>query len=1007
MKPRYNPFAKKSSSLALMMGAILPGMAGAQTVLIDAATRNGSFETLGGVTGSTAKATHWDTDSDGDVNDWTLFPGVTAFNDSGTEANGNPVPSNGIRRAFLQNGNAAYNMTTHVIQAGDTFNFQWDALNAVAHNVSLIYNNGGTLTTLGTPVAVNVAGNNQTGTYTVVPGDPAIGKTVGVKLASTGGWPGIDNVRLSFTFAPPADSDNDTLPDVWELANFNDLDEVANGDPDLDGLTNAFELNTSLTHPAKLDTDGDTLGDGAEVNGTSNVFAPGTPTSPLLADSDGDHLNDFEENGSLNDFPLPAGGGATNPNNANTDGDLANDYEEIAYHSDPNDAGSVPEPSLHDLISNTLRNGSFELRNGAPNTIKTTTWDAAAPNDIDNWIEWTGTSTVADNSGVEGGGSHGAMRGYFRSGNAAYNLTPSIALEGSVYSCTWKQVTGAGSPLSVRLVYQDGVNIVAIPASIATTNTGTIAAPGLGKLVFRIPAGSPAIGKPIGVGISSVGNWIGVDEVVLNVADGDSDEDGLGDFFEDEFFGNNDGVPTPAELALQDGNGDFDNDGLINVDEITFGTLANDNDSDNDTLLDGAEVTGSSNNYDSSPTNPLSKDSDNDGVSDLEEKGSLNIAFGNAPTDPNSADSDNDTHSDKHELAYGSNPNNASSIPQPVPYFLINNFLRNGSFELRNGAPNTVKTNQWDAPAPDNIDNWTEWTGVSVEANDSGVEAGGSHGEMRGFFQSGNAAYNLTNHIAASGSVYTSTWKHIDRTGILSVQLVYDNNGTITPIPASIATTTGADQTGDLVYRIPAGSPAIGKAIGIGVSSSGGYMQVDEFALSITAVDSDHDGLADLWEMDYFHDLDEVASGDPDNDGVSNIDEQTAGTNPTVGAGNPDADGDGMTDTWEIQYFTNVSQTAEGDFEGDGTNNLTEFRLGLDPTSGTSRFVATAAAGATRSITWTSVVGATFKIERSTTLQAGSWTVLEAAFPGTAGTATYTDATAPAGKVFYKVGLNP
>jgi hypothetical protein len=504
-----------------------------------------------------------------------------------------------------------------------------------------------------------------------------------------------------------------------------------------------------------------------------------------------------------------------------------------------------------------------------------------------------------------------------------------------------------------------------------------------------------------------VSNWIGVDEFLMTVADGDSDQDGLGDFFEDEFFGNNDGVPTPAELALQDADDDFDNDGLANLDEITFGTTVNDNDTDNDTLLDGAEVDGSSNNYDNAPTNPLSKDSDNDGLTDLEEKGSLNIAFGNAPTDPNNADSDGDTHSDKHELAYGSNPNNASSVPQPVPYFLINNFLRNGSFEMRNGALNTVKTTQWDAPAPDDIDNWTEWTGVSVEANDSGVEPGGSHGEMRGFFQSGNAAYNMTDHVAASGSVYTCTWKHIDRDGILAVQLVYDDNGTITPIPASLASTTGANQTGDLVYRIPAGSPAIGKSIGIGVSSSGGFMQVDEFALSITAVDSDNDGLADLWEMDYFQDLDEVASGDPDNDGVSNIDEQTAGTNPAVGTGNPDADGDGMADAWEVQYFTNVDQTAEGDFEGDGTNNLTEFRLGLDPTNGSSRFAATAAAGPARSISWTSAEGVTFRIERSTTLQAGSWTVLETAFPGTAGTATYTDATAPAGKVFYKVGLNP
>lgn len=176
--------------------------------LIDATTRNGSFELLGAQPGavSAAKATHWDNDPDGDVTYWNLFPGVTAFNDSGTETNAG-LATHGSKVAFLQNGNAAYNMTSYIIQAGDVFTFLWDARSGAAHNVSLVYNNGGILTPLGTPVTSNATGLNKTGTYTVVTGDTCIGKTIGIKLASTGNYPNIDNVRLSVmpSPSPPVD----------------------------------------------------------------------------------------------------------------------------------------------------------------------------------------------------------------------------------------------------------------------------------------------------------------------------------------------------------------------------------------------------------------------------------------------------------------------------------------------------------------------------------------------------------------------------------------------------------------------------------------------------------------------------------------------------------------------------------------------------------------------------------------------------------------------------------
>ncbi|MGB0775203.1 MAG: hypothetical protein ACPGUY_05120, partial [Akkermansiaceae bacterium] len=61
------------------------------------------------------------------------------------------------------------------------------------------------------------------------------------------------------------------------------------------------------------------------------------------------------------------------------------------------------------------------------------------------------------------------------------------------------------------------------------------------------------------------------------------------------------------------------------------------------------------------------------------------------------------------------------------------------------------------------------------------------------------------------------------------------------------------------------------------------------------AVDSDNDNLSDAWEQQYFGDLDETASGDPDGDLLTNLEEQTKKTNPTLA----DTDGDGLDDKAE------------------------------------------------------------------------------------------------------------
>ena len=94
--------------------------------------------------------------------------------------------------------------------------------------------------------------------------------------------------------------------------------------------------------------------------------------------------------------------------------------------------------------------------------------------------------------------------------------------------------------------------------------------------------------------------------------------------------------------------------------------------------------------------------------------------------------------------------------------------------------------------------------------------------------------------------------------------------------------------------------------------------------------DSDDDGLPDGWEV--AHGLDPLdlsdATLDPDDDGLSNLQELQHGSNPL----NADTDGDGMPDAWEAAYALDpASGNASTDTDGDGVTDLDEYRQGRDP----------------------------------------------------------------------------
>lgn len=178
-----------------------------------------------------------------------------------------------------------------------------------------------------------------------------------------------ENGSLNNAFANAAtnpnssDTDGDELEDGYELANntpgfaLNANDDgsidplqAPGEDIDNDGLSNLQEFapagpNRLQTRADLADTDGDTLNDFVEDNFGSIEVSDGviifSGTNPLLTDSDGDGLDDNEEDPTLAFSPgaVPSN---SDPNLLDTDSDGFDDGVEVTAGSDPNDTASVP-----------------------------------------------------------------------------------------------------------------------------------------------------------------------------------------------------------------------------------------------------------------------------------------------------------------------------------------------------------------------------------------------------------------------------------------------------------------------------------------------------------------------------------------------------------------------------------------------------------------------------------------------------------------------------------------
>jgi hypothetical protein len=510
------------------------------------------------------------------------------------------------------------------------------------------------------------------------------------------------------------------------------------------------------------------------------------------------------------------------------------------------------------------------------------------------------------------------------SGNAPENRRWDIEVEGNLSVDEFTSL-GLSAPGTMLPPYRNNTSVVFTQQVTATDDSLDVIMGNLG--------GENDLGDRNAI-------WQGITVEQITTSADDSDADGLPDAWETLHFSN----------LSQSWSTDPDSDGLNNSAELTLRTIPSNADSDSDGLKDGADV--------SSGGDPTVADSDGDGLSDgLEVLTHLtNIRLSDTDfdgltdgsevnthgTNPNDTDTDDDDYPDGVEVANGTNPANPASYPllssagRPLVGGDAGEGLDlDGTFPYAfnvgtNGAPGSIRgVNFTDdsAPgitvvAPSQIPGWASFPNLGDSPDDDVLE------NVLWSIRYGPVV-SVTLSGLTPGKPYKLQLLFLERCcaracdiyvdGVLKL----DDFAPYTFQPSNNGTRGAAAVIGFLAGGTSTTIRLDGSTVTNPVYNDRSPLLCGVTLEAVTGADADGDGLDDLWETANFGNLAQTASGDPDSDGLTNLQENSAGTNPT----SSDTDGDGLSDRAEL--VTHLTDPKKADTDGDGLSDQYEVVTSL------------------------------------------------------------------------------